>query len=294
MIVANGYVDVISGACDHGLISRCHDLTVPYPTATFSLSDPFEGYDAAGIHVDADENNILRSWHQPDEANEGTRTRRADVPPRPFFPPFLYLRWPFTYVGHSVSRDAQRSAHSQLLIFLIPVILPLWLCFVFSIMTLHTFQSRRRHRQHTLSRSSTPDSSATPLLGAASLSHARVDALRAQTSTSSLATAGSSGASTPTLKSGSSSPITVEATTTDDVPPRKGQVALLLTPGQKVMARNLQSHLQHAERIIGWFPWAYNAHAVLVARDVRRFQKHEEGRGVVREWATRVVDAGRR
>jgi hypothetical protein len=86
----------------------------------------------------------------------------------------------------------------------------------------------------------------------------------------------------------------VDTDTVDDVPPRKGQVALLLTPAQKVMARALQTHLQHAERIIGWFPWAYNAHAVLIARDVRRFKKHEEGRGIVREWAVRVVDAGRR
>ena len=187
-------------------------------------------------------------------------------------------------------------ADGQLLIFLIPVILPLWLCFVFGIMTLHTFQSRRRHRQHTISRSATPDPSSTPLLGATSLSHSRIDAIRLQTSTTSLATTNSSGASTPTLKSGSdsSSPILVDGDAIDDIPPRKGQVALLLTPGQKVMARNLQAHLQHAERVIGWFPWAYNAHAVLIARDVRRFKKHEEGRGVVREWATKVVDAGRR
>ena len=99
-----------------GADGSCHDLTVPYPTATFSLSDPFEGYDAAGIHVDADENNILRSWHQPDEVGESARTSRKDVPPRPLFPPFLYLRWPFTYAsprGHVPRHRVLTTSYSS-------------------------------------------------------------------------------------------------------------------------------------------------------------------------------------
>ena len=74
---------------------RCHDLTVPYPSATFSLFDPFEPYETTGMQVDVDENHIVRSWHQPEgEVQLSTEPRR-----RPFFPPILYLPYPFTYVS---------------------------------------------------------------------------------------------------------------------------------------------------------------------------------------------------
>lgn len=78
----------------------CHDLTVPYPTATFSLHDPFEAFDATGMQVDVDEHNIVRSW-QYDTGTKDVRVTVSEQPTktRPFFPPILYLRWPFTYVS---------------------------------------------------------------------------------------------------------------------------------------------------------------------------------------------------
>lgn len=133
------------------LCPRCQDLTVPYPTASISLSDPYQDY-ASGVgtlHIDVDERNIVTSYRNPisssttprvegsggentvggDGEREGVRTgevlREEDdgdiivtvttttssalrlkggkelpkLPSRPMFPPFFYLRWPFTYVS---------------------------------------------------------------------------------------------------------------------------------------------------------------------------------------------------
>jgi hypothetical protein len=43
---------------------RCHDLTVPYPTASISLHDPFLEADLHGIHIEVDHRHIVQSWRR--------------------------------------------------------------------------------------------------------------------------------------------------------------------------------------------------------------------------------------
>jgi len=127
-------------------------------------------------------------------------------------------------------------------------------------MLVHTFQSRRRHRLYSAALD-TLESATTPLLRSPSVSSLRADVLRKLTASSD-----QPGSSTPDFGSGRTTPAFVVEDVPEDVPPRKGHAALLLTPAQKIMCKNLGAALPHAERIIAWFPWAYNAHALLVAR----------------------------
>lgn len=65
---------------------RCHDLTVPYPTASISLHDPFLEADLHGIHIEVDHRHIVQSWRriQPGSnsnsasASTSTSTAHAD------------------------------------------------------------------------------------------------------------------------------------------------------------------------------------------------------------------------
>ena len=125
-----------------------------------------------------------------------------------------------------------------------------------SVLIIHTIQSKRRHQ--TLTTSLPRDE--TPLLGSSAI-HPRLEAVKSSTDHST-----ASGQSTPSIRSGASTPPLVNYDVPDDIPPRKGQVALLLTPAQKRMSRNLEAALPHVERIVAWFPWAFNSHALLVVR----------------------------
>ena len=110
--------------------ARCHDETVPFPTAAISLSDPFEAFLATGIHVSTDENHIVQSWHNA-PSSSSTTTQRAisavgseetgllkesptSVSPmtrmrkRPRIPPMLLLPYPFTYVSAFVAKAGSR------------------------------------------------------------------------------------------------------------------------------------------------------------------------------------------
>lgn len=124
-----------------------HDLTVPYPSATFSLDDPFDGHEHTGLVVDTDRNHIVQSWRKPSESersklkhdaiegdesgavglmpSKGDGKGKADasldedvlegIPPRPALPPFLLiLPWPFTYVSHECDLRLDNTGDSVL------------------------------------------------------------------------------------------------------------------------------------------------------------------------------------
>lgn len=66
----------------------------------------------------------------------------------------------------------------------------------------------------------------------------------------------------------------------------------LITPLQQEMVRAFDE-LPQLERIVAWFPAAFNAHAVIIARNARnpRWAWQGEGREVVQAWARKVVAA---
>jgi hypothetical protein len=67
----------------------------------------------------------------------------------------------------------------------------------------------------------------------------------------------------------------------------------LLTPLQQSMVTNLSA--LPLERVVAWFPTAFNAHAVIIARNARvpRFAWQDQGKQVVRAWADRVLATAR-
>lgn len=66
----------------------------------------------------------------------------------------------------------------------------------------------------------------------------------------------------------------------------------ILSAEQRAMVDNL-STIPQLERVAAWFPNAFNAHAVIIARNARNPQWawQSEGRSVVRAWARKVVNA---
>lgn len=85
---------------------RIHDHTVPYPTAAIDTEDPFVDWEQQGLQVDADENDLIRTWTRP----QGTIIiKRKGVPDWVgTLPPVLRFRFPFNYVRKKV-RSADDS-----------------------------------------------------------------------------------------------------------------------------------------------------------------------------------------
>lgn len=77
-----------------------------------------------------------------------------------------------------------------------------------------------------------------------------------------------------------------------DLSPADATGQPVLTPLHRTMIRNLSS-LPRLERVVAWFPTAFNAHAVIIARNARvmKWAWQAEGRAVVRVWAEKVVSA---
>ncbi|KAK6906990.1 hypothetical protein I203_100979 [Kwoniella mangroviensis CBS 8507] len=272
MIIANG----------------CEDQTVPYPTASISSSDPFS--DLSILDIEVDDDHIVQSWkrielpdpddlpvdHSMDVDDDGEEVqvqikvmkspinriptewkgrRRQPLPP-----PFMVFPWPINY----------------LLFLIFPLLLPFVLVYLAGAITLHNFHSRKRIQSHrdSLDRQPLLVSSSSSLATAienvtSELRDTLSDSVRPSTSID--------GISTPPL----SEPVEHSKT-----------APLLLTPAQKAMIRNLNEAIPHAERVIAWFPWAYNSHAMLICRDTKRFPWQEDGRGVVRRWTKFAYRAG--
>nr|XP_019012466.1 uncharacterized protein I206_03314 [Kwoniella pini CBS 10737]OCF51247.1 hypothetical protein I206_03314 [Kwoniella pini CBS 10737] len=272
MIIANG----------------CQDNTVPYPTASISYSDPFQ--DITTIHVETDEDHIVQSYRKveyPDPedlpvdhsndldedgedvqiqikviknpisrvTNEWKGRRRQPLPP-----PFMIFPWPFNYM----------------LFLIFPLLLPFILVYVLRHICDFSMHRRKRIRTH---RDTIENK---PLLVSSSIS--LVDTIENTTrelqntiSTTVRESNSLDGTSTPPL----SDPI------------EHSKIApLLLSSNQKLMIKNLNDSIPNAERVISWFPWAYNSHAMLICRDTKRFPWQEDGRGIVKKWTKFVYDAG--
>ncbi|ODN77056.1 hypothetical protein, variant 1 [Cryptococcus amylolentus CBS 6039] len=276
MIVANG----------------TQDLTVPYPTATFSLTDPFA--DPTSIDVEVNDQHIVQSYRPLSPASldrpssrsslltsrsnrrmkDGSESAdeedveisitslrsKGDERKRPVLPPFLILplRWPFNYS----------------LVLFVPFLLPILLLYISITVIIHTFHSRRRIQSHRNEYERQPLLSAsTSTIDLSSLSASE----QAETATTAVQINPSDGICTPPMA---------------DPLPASAAEPLLLTPQQKLMIRNLNAAIPNAERVVAWFPWAFNAHAMLICRTVARFSWQEDGRGAVRAWTKFVFQAG--
>jgi len=69
---------------------------------------------------------------------------------------------------------------------------------------------------------------------------------------------------------------------------RKAAFEPLLTPMQRRCIENLNK-IPQLKKERAFFKNVRNTHAMIVCRDVKRFQFHEEGEGVLRHWADHFV-----
>lgn len=62
----------------------------------------------------------------------------------------------------------------------------------------------------------------------------------------------------------------------------------ILSPAQKAAHQNLNS-IPKLEKVLVYIHPVRNAHAIIVSRDVKRFELHRMGEGVIRHWADGFV-----
>ncbi|KAG7562260.1 hypothetical protein FFLO_02346 [Filobasidium floriforme] len=238
------------------IANGCHDLTVSYPTAAITETDPFDSFETTGIRIKTDENSVVKSWSFPSPEAEGegedetdtlvkTRSGQKGLRKRPSRPPFLEFRFPFNYLA----------------IPLIPIVATFFVISAFITLTIQRFRSSKRIRRYRSSRNN-------------------------------LAVRISQSVSDGVERAGDFLQEQVNGDWNGDDFPVRGKAAkLLLTEAQKTMIRNFNQYLPQLERIVVWYPYAYNSHATIVVRDVTRFPSHEDGRGGLKVWAKSIVDA---
>jgi hypothetical protein len=86
------------------LICRCNDLTVPYPTGSISLSDPFVDHESNHLDITIDDQGCIESYTLPqsthtsimDEESLRRRNERKEALERERHrvPPFVVLPLP--------------------------------------------------------------------------------------------------------------------------------------------------------------------------------------------------------
>jgi len=76
--------------------------------------------------------------------------------------------------------------------------------------------------------------------------------------------------------------------TYDSLPPSDSKRTPKLTDSQRRMAESLNA-LPRLKKKLVYIDGVLNSHAVIIARDMKRFKFHERGLGVVREWADSFV-----
>lgn len=71
-----------------------------------------------------------------------------------------------------------------------------------------------------------------------------------------------------------------------DIP--NGPLKPILLPVQREIIASLNT-LPNLKKYVAYFPGLMNAHAVIVCRDVKRFEIHRKGEGVLNHWADHFV-----
>ena len=85
-----------------------------------------------------------------------------------------------------------------------------------------------------------------------------------------------------------SEPLLQHTATKSKLPIYKAKAHPTLTDDQKLVARWLNA-LPELKKELAMFKDVRNSHAMIVKRDVKRFQIHELGDGIVRHWADNLI-----
>jgi hypothetical protein len=79
-----------------------------------------------------------------------------------------------------------------------------------------------------------------------------------------------------------------EPTQPSKMPVIKEKEHPILTPNQKKIVSWLNT-LPGLKKELAFFPNVRNAHAMIVSRDVKRFEAHKLGEPIIRHWASSLI-----
>ncbi|KAJ7155405.1 DUF676-domain-containing protein [Mycena crocata] len=255
-----------------------NDVTVPYVTAAIEVEDLFADQEANGLEIEVDEKYqpLIKSYTLPPVPPPRTPKPmvlspswfRDRKPSRPFLPPFLQFRFPLNILFYSV----------------LPLLVPVVLSLVIFRLSRAARSSRARIKLLEKDASSTQKlvyilaqlekqvEDAVVELIEDDADHVDPDAVlpdpeRALTPPGTMST--SSAKSKPRCK------------------PKPPQEQPILTPTQRRIAASLNKLPLKKER--AYFPLVRNSHAVIICRDVKNFDAHRAGEGIVRHWADSFI-----
>ncbi|GLB43424.1 putative lipid particle protein [Lyophyllum shimeji] len=282
------------------------DLTVPYVTSAIETEDPFALYETNGIEIELDEeySPLIKSFEVPaippapipKPTMLSPQWFRSRKPARPFLPPALQMRFPLNIVLYS----------------LLPLLVPVAISLVVVRFTLASRSSRARIRLM-----EEDDSKGQKLINILAeledeVEHAVVDFVidnpaDSQLSSSSTCRFTGHRSSSPkpvpntpalatkidmvengsTLPESTASASSSSCSLTHKKKETRRPPEPILTPVQLKVAGWLKQ--LPIKKELAYFPEVVNSHAMIVCRDVKRFEAHRRGEGILRHWADSFI-----
>lgn len=268
-----------------------NDTTVPYPTAAIEPGDPFVDHATSGIEIEFDEQYepVIKSWRKPEippEREQVPLSRRVLNKLTFTLPPPLQFPFPFNILVYAA----------------VPVLMPMLLMLILTRLSLDSRKSRVRVQLleksgsessterlvHTLARLEREMETAMVGLidnpGTAPSSPPRTPPASDHDSELGLG-AGLSADADETLGKESKVMLGLHPSAT---PPAPEQQHVMLTELQLKLVRTLNT-LPHLQKTLVFIHPVRNSHAVIISRDVKRFEAHRRGEGVLRHWADHFI-----
>ncbi|CCM06205.1 uncharacterized protein FIBRA_08448 [Fibroporia radiculosa] len=254
-----------------------NDMTVAYPTAAIEDEDIFVNHATNGINIELDEqySPIIKSYSLPE-------VQPAQAPP----PKPLTADW-WKRFRVSMPPALQFSFPYNILIYIsLPIVFPLLLTLILSRLSLASRASRQR-----LKHLEKDESSVDRLIHVLAKLERDVEDAVADIIDDPGAMPASVGASAHTLTPDSETHAGwttpgLEKAVEADTPTRPQHVILSDLQLRLVKMLNTLPNLQKERAFI--HP-VRNAHAVIVCRDLKRFEFHKMGEGVLRHWADHFI-----
>ncbi|THH18061.1 hypothetical protein EW146_g2881 [Bondarzewia mesenterica] len=252
-----------------------NDITVPYITAAIEQRDPFHDHKTSGLQIEFDKkySPVVTSWTLPDTAPTPppkprlfTRKWFRNIRlPRLSLPPFLQRKFPL----------------NVLIIALLPVLVPGF--FILAIIRLSLSARSSRRRIMLLEKETSTRERLMHVVG--ELERQMEDAVADFVDSSSFDALQSL---TPV-----SSPTPANGATDSDSKGKKEQKGKKnseprLTEGQYRMIASLNA-LPQLKKERAFIDPVRNSHATIISRDVKNFEFHRVGEGVLRHWADHFI-----
>ncbi|KAJ6493567.1 DUF676-domain-containing protein [Mycena vitilis] len=236
-----------------------NDRTVPYVTAAIDVDDIFVARAVNGLEIEFDDqyDTLIKSYSLPPVPPPATPKPtvlspswfKSLKPSRPFLPPFLQFRFPLNLVMYT----------------LLPLLIPVFMSLAIVRLSLAARSSRARIKLLENDASNTQKLAHILAQLEKQVEDAVVEFIDSDA-------AGDTPVSDPERALGKTKP---------------SQEQPILTPTQRRIAAWLNRLPIIKER--AFFPKVLNSHAVIICRDVKNFEAHRLGEGVVRHWARSLI-----